>query len=155
SDHQIAPASSSLARWLISEGRMTDASRVLGRAYVLDGVVERGDRRGREIGFPTANVRTDGLIPREGIYAGAVHLADGRSMHAAIHVGRRPAFDDPRPTVEAFVMDWGGPVSEGKPEYGWPIGVEFTYWLRDQLKFAGVEALVQQMRRDVDRARRM
>lgn len=155
SDHQLAPASSSLVRWLISAGRVEDAARVLGRAYVIDGVVERGDRRGREIGFPTANVRTDGLVPREGIYAGAVHLADGRAMAAALHVGRRLTFDDPRPTVEAFVMGWGGPLGEGGNEYGWSIGVEFRYWLRDQLKFAGVGALVEQMRRDVARAERM
>lgn len=155
SDQQIAPASSSLARWLIARGRVEDAARVLGRAYVVDGVVERGDRRGREIGFPTANVRTDGLVPMEGIYAGRVHLEDGRALPAAIHVGRRMTFDDPRPTVEAYVIGWGGPVPEGGREYGWPIGVEFRYWLRDQLRFAGVGALVEQMGRDVARAESM
>ena len=155
SDQQIAPASSSLVRWLVSNGRVEDAARVLGRAYVIDGVVERGDRRGREIGFPTANVRTECLPPMEGIYAGLVHLEDGRSMTGAIHVGRRLTFDDPRPTVEAFVLDWGGPVGEGRREYGWKIAVEFRYWVRDQLKFAGVEPLVEQMRRDVARVGEM
>ena len=151
SDQQIAAASSSLVRWLVTNGRVEDAARVLGRAYVIDGVVERGDRRGREIGFPTANVRTVCLPPREGIYAGRVHLADGRVMTSAIHVGRRLTFDDPRPTVEAFVLDWEGPVAEGREEYGWAIVVEFRHWVRDQLKFAGVEALVEQMKRDVAR----
>lgn len=155
SDQRVAPASSSLARWLVGEGRVEDAAAVLGRAHTIDGVVERGDRRGREIGFPTANVRTACLPPREGIYAGVAHLADGRSFTAAIHVGRRPTFDDPRPTIEAFVLGWAGPVAEGREEYGWTIALEFRRWVRDQLRFPGVGPLVEQMNRDVALVRAM
>lgn len=156
-DQTLVPASSTLTRWLVSRGRVGDAARVLGRAYELDGTVVRGDRRGREIGFPTANIETDCLAPADGVYAGVAHLPDGRAMPAAVHIGARATFDDARRTIEAYILDWAGPLTDGWPgagEYGWTLRVEFSAWLRDQARFEGAGPLVEQIRRDVARTRR-
>jgi riboflavin kinase/FMN adenylyltransferase len=156
-DQTLVPASSTMTRWLVSHGRVRDAARVLGRWYEMEGTVVRGDRRGREIGFPTANLRSECLLLADGVYAGAAHLPDGRLLPAAVHVGERATFDDARRTVEAYVLDWAGPLSDGWPgaaEYGWPLRIEFRAWLRDQARFEGVASLVAQIHRDVARTRR-
>lgn len=155
SDQSIVTASSTIVRWLVARGRADDAARVLGRPYELIGEVVRGDRRGREIGFPTANLRFDppALLPADGVYAGAAALADGRRMPAAIHVGPRATFDRAERTVEAHIPGWAGPLAEGGVEYGWPLRLEFTAWLRDQARFDSVASLIAQIERDVARAR--
>lgn len=156
SDQTIVTASSTIVRWLVARGRVTDAARVLGREYVLTGNVVRGDRRGREIGFPTANLSTECLLPGDGVYAGRALLPDGRELSAAIHVGPRATFASAARTVEAFVMDWRGPLDDGwagAEEYGWPLRLAFTAFLRDQAKFESIAALVEQIERDVARAR--
>ncbi|MBL0928431.1 MAG: hypothetical protein IBJ11_12400, partial [Phycisphaerales bacterium] len=153
SDQTLVKASSTIARWLVGHGRMADAARVLGRPYELIGQVVRGDRRGRQIGFPTANLRTDQMLPADGVYAGHAALDDGRRFSAAIHVGPRATFDAMERTVEAFILDWPGPVAEGRPEYGWGLRLEVRHWLRELAKFEGVAPLVEQMNRDVERAR--
>jgi riboflavin kinase/FMN adenylyltransferase len=172
-DGTVAPATSSLARWLIERGRVRDAAAVLGRPYCLDGVVVRGEQRGRTIGFPTANVRTECLAPGDGVYAGVVATADGRRLPAALSVGTKPTFGNGDRAVEAFVLNTGSAppargtqlegapsrnavlatVLPGLPEYGWPISVEFHAWVRDQVRFGSVEGLIDQMRRDCDRIR--
>lgn len=155
-DQTMVTASSTIARWLVARGRVADARAVLGREYELIGEVERGDRRGREIGFPTANLRTDGLLPADAVYAGTAHLPDGRALPAAIHVGTRSTFNDTRRTVEAYVIDWAGPVADGwagSAEYGWRLRLSFRSWLRDQARFESVGSLIEQIRRDVERSR--
>lgn len=153
-DQTIVTASSTMTRWLVAHGRVADAACVLGRRYTISGMVVRGDQRGRTIGFPTANLRTAHAIPGDGVYAGWAVVPGGRRMPSAIHVGPRATFDAMERTVEAFVMDWGGPVPEGGAEYGWEIELEFVSWIRGQARFDTVEGLVMQIGRDVQQARR-
>lgn len=154
-DQSIVVASSTLVRWLVANGRVRDAALVLGRKYAIAGKVSRGDRRGREIGCPTANVEIPELLPGDGVYAARARLADGRAFGAAVHIGPRATFGDGRRTVEAHLLDWEGPMSEGTPEYGWSITIEFAAWLRDQAKFDSVAQLVEQIERDVARVRQI
>lgn len=156
-DQTLVTCSSTIARWLVSRGRVADAERVLGRPHELAGAVVRGDQRGRTIGYPTANLLSECLVPADGVYAGIALLPDGRELPAAVHVGARATFDDDRRTVEAYIIGWRGPLEDGWPgasEYGWEIRVSFLAWLRDQARFDGVPALVDQIRRDVARAER-
>lgn len=155
-DQHVVKASSTLVRWLISHGRVQDAARVLGRDYELSGKVVRGDRRGRILGFPTANITTSCAVPQAGVYAAIAHLPDGREFPAAVSVGPRPTFDAPEPRVEAFLMlpvpvPRGEPIP-GIPEYGWPLTLRFRSYLREQLKFDSAVELIDQMARDCDRA---
>lgn len=152
-DQSVVVVSSTLIRWLISRGRVADAALLLGRPHELTGEVCRGDRRGREIGFPTANVVPHEVLPADGVYAGRAELADGRTFAAAIHIGPRATFDDERRTVEAYFLDWAGPLSEGAPEYGWPVRLHMHSWLRDQARFDSIAELVEQIHRDVERTR--
>jgi len=172
-DDTVVQASSSITRWLIAQGRMPDAARVLGRPHELVGTVEPGQRRGRTIGYPTANLRTDDLPPGDGVYAGAAEVlpgmpgADGwgrgRRLVAAISVGTNPTFEGRRRTVEAFLLDVGGagrdesgwtPI-EGLDEYGWAVRLELHAWVREQVKFPTVERLLAQMDRDCARIQRV
>jgi riboflavin kinase/FMN adenylyltransferase len=158
SDHNLVPATSTMLRWLIAQGRVRDAAAILDRPYALTGRVVRGDRRGRAIGFSTANLSTQCLLPADGVYAGMVALPDGRRFAAGVHVGGRETFGDPRRTIEAHIL--GAPVVTikgtqlitGLPEYGWTMELSLIVWLRDQMRFESVNQLVAQMRRDCERA---
>lgn len=152
-DQSVVIASSTMTRWLVERGRVADAARILARPYDLTGTVVQGDQRGRQIGFPTANLDTHLLLPADAVYAGLATIPGGRTFPAAIHVGPRATFDDVRRTVEAYIMDWDGPVAEGAAEYGWPLRLSLLAWLRDQARFESVGALVEQIERDVRRAR--
>jgi riboflavin kinase / FMN adenylyltransferase len=153
-DGTMVAASSSIVRWMLEYGRIGDAARVLGREYTVPGLVERGDRRGREIGYPTANVRTPCLAPADGVYAGRAALEDGREFAAAISVGTKPTFGEHGRALEAYLLDAGeGGAIAGLPEYGWPIRLSFSHWLRDQVRFESVGALLEQMGRDCQRVR--
>lgn len=146
-DKTVAPASSSLVRWLVTQGRMSDAALVLGRPFAVRGRVVRGEQRGRDLGFPTANVDAgDRLLPRDGVYGGYVDLPDGR-RHAAISVGTNPTFDGPKRTFEAYLLDCDRDL------YDQTLEVAVTRWVRDQMRFDGIEPLVRQMQRDVDAVR--
>lgn len=151
-DQSVVRASSTVVRWLLEQGRVADAATVLGRRYEIRGTVRRGDQRGRLLGYPTANIETTTLLPRDGVYGGDATLPDGSIRAAAIHIGPRATFDRMNRTMEVFVVDWKGPVAEGRPEYGWPISVRFGSWLRDQAKYDSAADLCVQMSRDVDRA---
>lgn len=163
SDQTIVRASSTMVRWLVTQGRVTDAARLLGRDYELTGTVVRGNQMGRTIGFPTANLDTPCLVPADAVYAGRAHLPDGRTLPAALHVGTRSTFNDMRRSVEAYLLDWDGALGtptgsgSGAPlyEYGWPLRISFATHLRDQAKFESVDKLVDQIRRDVARTRRV
>ncbi len=158
-DQLLAKASSSLIRWLLRHARVRDAACVLGRPYSIRGEVVPGDRRGRTIGFPTANVSTPCMPPANGIYAGRCELPDGAVFPCAMSVGTRPTFDGQDRRIEVHVLlskdrqaaNGSGPIP-GLPEYGWTIGVTFDAFLRDEVRFAGVNALVDQMHRDCARA---
>ncbi|MFG0293249.1 MAG: bifunctional riboflavin kinase/FMN adenylyltransferase [Phycisphaerales bacterium JB050] len=151
-DQSIVRASSTVIRWLLEQGRVADASTVLGRSYEVCGIVRQGDQRGRLLGYPTANVETGTMLPRDGVYAGEASLPDGTVRAAAIHIGPRATFDRMNRTMEVFVIDWNGPLAEGRAEYGWPISVRFRAWLRDQAKYDSAAELCVQMSRDVERA---
>ncbi len=152
SDQSLVTCSSTIVRWLVERGRIGDAARVLGRPYELTGIVVRGDQRGRQIGFPTANLETQCLLPGDGVYAGSAHLPTGQAIPAAIHVGPRATFDDAARVVEAHIIDWAGP-GDGAPEYGWPCRLSISHFLRDQARFEGIGPLVAQIERDVQRSR--
>ncbi len=145
--------SATYVRSCVTAGDMRTAAQVLGRPHRVDGVVERGDERGRVLGFPTANLRTDewSAVPADGVYAGRVVRLDewGRTLPggelglAAISVGTNPTFEVRQRRVEAYVLDFEGDL------YGAALGVEFVERLRGMEKFDGADALVQQMHADV------
>ncbi|MGY1617598.1 bifunctional riboflavin kinase/FAD synthetase [Geodermatophilus sp. SYSU D00691] len=147
--------SSTYIRACVAAGDVETAARALGRLHRVDGVVVRGDRRGRAMGYPTANVETPPFtaIPADGVYAGHLVLRDPRSgaskerYPAAISVGTNPTFQGSRRTVEAFVLDYDGDL------YGEHVGVEFVSRLRGMAAFADVASLVAAMDDDVRRTR--
>lgn len=143
--------SSTRIRRALQEGDVEGARDGLGRPYALRGVVVRGDGRGRDLGFPTANLHvtsSDKLVPASGIYAVRGVLRRGTFM-GALHVGPRPTFRGSAPTIELHLLHFDGDV------YGDEIRVDFVRRLRDVRPFASVEALVEQMREDVERAERV
>lgn len=142
-------ASSSWVREALEAGRVDEATEVLGYAPTLRSVVVPGERRGRELGFPTANLRPgpEGLIPADGVYAGWLTV-DGASYPAAISVGNNPTFDGvPARQVEAHVLD------EDFDLYGKTVEVAFVEHLRGMVKFDSVDALIAQLGDDVRRTR--
>jgi riboflavin kinase/FMN adenylyltransferase len=147
--------SSTYIRACVAAGDMVSAARALGRPHRVDGVVVRGDRRGRALGYPTANVETPPFtaIPADGVYAGHLVTRDPRTgasrerFPAAISVGTNPTFQGSRRTVEGFVLDWDGDL------YGEHVGVEFVERLRAMARFPDVDALRAAMAEDVERTR--
>lgn len=144
--------SSSWIRELLSEGDVTTAARVLGRPVDVRGEVVHGLKRGRELGFPTANLSEtiDAFVPADGIYAGWLHDHDTGIRHpSAISVGTNPTFDDVLVRqVEAHVLD-----EDALDLYGHDVTVEFTERLRGMVAFEGIDALMLQIAADVDAAR--
>ncbi|GLW75229.1 riboflavin biosynthesis protein [Kitasatospora phosalacinea] len=143
------PFSSSLCRRLVAAGDMTGVAEILGRPHRVEGEVVRGAQRGRELGYPTANVDTvaHSAIPADGVYAGWL-TADGETMPAAISVGTNPTFDGTARTVEAYAID-----RVGLDLYGQHVAVDFLAWLRGMEKFDSIDALLERMAEDVKRAR--
>jgi riboflavin kinase / FMN adenylyltransferase len=140
-------ASSSRIREYILEGRVSAARALLGRPFDLDGVVVKGDGRGRSIGWPTANVDTHGeLLPGSGVYAVRVRTAEGWRGGAA-NIGTKPTFGGSAVTVEVHLLDWSGDL------YGQEVRVEFLERLRPERRFASVSELTAQIQRDVEEAR--
>lgn len=139
---------SSAIRARVSEGDVENAGRMLGRWYSFTGLVVEGDRRGRKLGFPTANLSLDPnrVIPSDGIYA-TWAIADGRRHQAATSIGVRPTFGTSQRTVEAFILDFEGDL------YGKPLTLEFASRLREEQAFDTAEDLVDQMKVDVERTR--
>jgi FAD synthase len=119
------------------------------RQQVIDGIVVAGDRRGRELGFPTANVETLAELPPDGVYAGCLNRADGSRHLAAISVGSRSTYYGPHGErlVEAHVLDFDEEL------YGEQVTVLVGPKVRDQARFAGSDELIEQMRRDVEAVR--
>lgn len=146
--------SSTRIRALIKEGKVVSANELLTRPHQVVGEVIHGEKRGREIGYPTANIGYDAkaTIPRDGIYAGWLSV-DTRRWQAAISVGRNPHFPGDRAVqVEAFAIDVDDPNLD---LYGEMARVEFGFRLRDTLAFASLDELLVQMKIDVDEARKL
>jgi riboflavin kinase/FMN adenylyltransferase len=144
--------SSTYVRTCLAAGDVAGAAEALGHPYAVRGVVVRGDQRGSELGFPTANVPTDGMTaaPADGVYAGWLKRLDTGERHpAAISVGTNPTFDGVRARrVESYVLD-----RTDLELYGVQVEVSFVERLRGMVAFASVEALVDQMHADVEQAR--
>jgi riboflavin kinase / FMN adenylyltransferase len=147
------PYSSTRVRTLLSSGDVEAAAQILGRPHAVRGTVEHGDQRGRELGFPTANVAVPERIclPADGVYAGAFTSADQIDRPAAISLGRRPTFyaDAGLRLLEAHVLDFEGDLYEQRAT------VQFFHHLRGQERFDAVDDLVAQMRADVEETRRL
>ena len=147
--------SSTYIRACVAAGDMASAALALGRPHRVDGIVVRGDRRGRELGYPTANVESPRYtaVPADGVYAGHLVLRDPQTgasrtrYPAAISVGSNPTFNGSRRTVEAHLLDFDGDL------YGEHVGVEFTARLRPMLTFTGIPELLEAMARDVSETR--
>ena len=144
--------SSTAIRRALADGRLADANSMLGRPHEMRGPVTEGDRRGRTIGFPTANVAITErmLMPAEGIYAGWLRPApDAEWLPSAIYIGKRPTFydDDAMVLLEVHLLDFDGDL------YGREVAVRLGHRLRDDQKFDGVEALSAQLQRDCAAAR--
>lgn len=141
------PISSTRIRGLLGAGDVEGAAALLGRPHEVRGVVERGDARGRELGFPTANVSVPGeiLLPADGIYAGWYLRPEGSRVPAAISLGRRPTFYEAaeKSLLEAHLLDFSGDL------YGERARVQFISRLRGEEKFDRIEDLVAQMEKDV------
>jgi riboflavin kinase / FMN adenylyltransferase len=141
------PVSSSAIRMALAEGQIEEATAMLGGPWFVSGEVIHGEKRGRDLGYPTANIRLDkNCSLRHGIYAVRVGLGDLR-FDGVASFGRRPTFDNGAPLLEVFLFDFKGDL------YGSRLDVAFIAFLRDELKFDGIEALIRQMDDDSRRAR--
>ncbi|MBA4307962.1 MAG: bifunctional riboflavin kinase/FMN adenylyltransferase [Sphingopyxis sp.] len=140
--------SSSRIRDALKAGDCATATRLLTRPFTVEGVVQHGDKNGRLLGFPTANIdMAHYLRPRYGIYAVRGRLPDGRILDGAANLGIRPSFDPPKELLEPHFFDFAEDL------YGQTIEVEFHTFLRGEQKFDSMDALMDQMARDCDEAR--
>lgn len=149
SDHSVVTISSSLVRWMLERGRVEDARRLLGRPYEVHGIVVSGDKRGRQLGVPTANVATETMLPGDGVFFGRATAPDGAWCAAAINIGQRPTFGGDRRACEVHLLDLDLPLDE----YGWECAVHFEGFLRNEIRFDGANAVKEQIDRDLDRTR--
>ncbi len=151
-NHDVV-SSSQIRSLLAKEGDVTRASELLGRPYVLSGTVEKGAGRGRQIGYPTANLdihHPNKLVPQIGVYATHVQIGAEGPVHAGMmNIGRRPTFEGMDVTVEVHLLDFEGDL------YGQTVRVEFLRRLRDEKKFDSVDDLVAQLSRDEDHCKRV
>jgi riboflavin kinase/FMN adenylyltransferase len=139
--------SSTNIRKLIEEGMVRKAARFLGDPFSIEGTVKEGERRGRKLGFPTANVDTDWeILPKRGVYVTWAHL-DGERFESITNVGVRPTFGENKLLVETHIIDFKDDL------YGRPIRIEFVDRLRDERRFESIDALVAQISRDVKRTK--
>jgi len=145
------PVSSTAIRMALAEGQIGDATAMLGGPWFVTGTVIHGEKRGRDLGFPTANIRLDKNCElKHGIYAVRVGHGQGKDQvrfDAVASFGRRPTFDNGAPLLEVFLFDFNGEL------YGAELDVAFISFIRDELKFDSVDALVKRMNEDSARAR--
>ena len=140
--------SSSRIREALQAGDCATATQLLTRPFAVEGIVQHGDKNGRELGYPTANVDMGTYLrPRYGIYAVRGRLADGRILDGAANIGIRPNFDPPKELLEPHFFDFSGDL------YGQTIEIAFHAFLRDEAKFENLEALTRQIGLDCDQAR--
>jgi len=141
--------SSTVIRQLIASGKVDKAASLLGRYWHLSGIVERGDGRGRKLGFPTANIAlpTGIITPADGVYAVTIEV-DGNRYNAVANVGNNPTFSDQVRRVEVHIPDFNGDL------YGRQVRIYFRQYLRDETKFSDVAQLIQQIKLDIEAAKR-
>ena len=149
SDGGDAVHSTSIRKALV-DGNVKDMAKKLGRNFSISGTVVTGDKRGRTLGFPTANIEVglDMVVPGNGIYA-TLAFVDGERHMAATSIGTRPTFDGKGRTIEAFLLEFDSNL------YNRKLRLEFVQRLRDELKFDSVDALLEQMELDVEQTRRL
>ncbi|ABS02952.1 bifunctional riboflavin kinase/FAD synthetase [Kineococcus radiotolerans] len=150
--------SSTAVRAALAEGDVARAAAVLGHPHRITSTVVHGDHRGRELGYPTANLdtdRADGLVPADGVYAGWLTRPSGQRLAAAVSIGTNPTFDGLHRQVEAYCLPQPGLEQRGLDLYGERVDLDLVARLRPTLRFDGVEALVEQMERDVAACRRI
>jgi riboflavin kinase/FMN adenylyltransferase len=146
--HEGLPVSSSRVRDVLARGQVEEARALLGRSFFIDGRVVEGERRGRTLGFPTANLATPNeTLPLGGVYAARCRVPRGRWVPAVVNIGRRPTFGGNGVSVEAHLLDFEADL------YGAELRIEFVGRLREERRFDGPEALVAQIGEDVSRAR--
>ena len=147
------PASSTAIREALAEGRPRDAERMLGHWHRIEGPVLHGEKRGRELGYPTANMSVaDRLLPKLGVYAVLVEVLGGPhrgSYRGVASLGVRPMFGDNAPNLETYIFDFSGDL------YGAELSVALVEYLRPEQKFGSLDALIAQMREDEARARKV
>ncbi|WP_167954274.1 bifunctional riboflavin kinase/FAD synthetase [Sphingomonas jejuensis] len=144
----LGPVSSTRIRQALVDGRPDEAARLLTRPFAIEGVVEHGDKVGRTIGYPTANLQVGRYLrPRYGIYAVRGRLPDGRVLDGAANLGIRPSFDPPKELLEPHFFDFAGDL------YGQRIEVELHHFIRPEAKFDDMDALIAQMDADCAEAR--
>lgn len=141
--------SSSRVRESVNNGYVSRAGKLLGRPYASEGVVARGEGRGRQLGFPTANLQQiENLIPASGVYAARADMPDGQQYAAAVNVGHLPSISADRPlSVEVHVLDWHGDC------HGQRLRVEWLQRLREEMKFDSLDALTMQIQKDIAQVR--
>jgi riboflavin kinase / FMN adenylyltransferase len=140
--------SSSRIRDALKAGDCAIATHLLTRPFAVEGIVQHGDKNGRKLGFPTANIDMGNYLrPAYGIYAVRGRLPDGRTLNGAANIGIRPQFDPPKELLEPHFFDFDGDI------YGQKIEVEFHAFLRGEAKFDSLDALVVQMKLDCEKAR--
>jgi riboflavin kinase / FMN adenylyltransferase len=143
------PISSSRIREALQAGQPEEAARLLTRPFAIEGVVEHGDKNGRKLGYPTANLSLGNYLrPRFGIYAVRGRLPDGRVLDGAANLGIRPTFEPPKELLETHIFDFAGDL------YGQTIEVELVSFLRPEAKFDSLDALTAQMDQDCAEAKR-
>lgn len=142
---QHVVSSRGIRELLSEEGNVEEAANLLGRPYQLQGIVARGEGRGRKIGYPTANLAVEDprkLVPKRGVYATLVEEPEGRILGGMMNIGRRPTFDEMEVTVEVHLFDFEGDL------YGKRLSVQFLQRLRDEQKFESPDALAMQLSED-------
>ncbi|MBB5112228.1 bifunctional riboflavin kinase/FAD synthetase [Micromonospora echinospora] len=142
--------SSTYIRSCVDAGDVGAAAAALGRPHRVEGVVVRGDQRGRELGYPTANLLTHryAAVPADGVYAARLVRRDGEPLAAAVSIGTNPTFSGRERRVEAYALDFTGDL------YGERLALDFVAHLREQRTYDAIEPLVAQMAEDVERTRR-
>lgn len=148
--HKGVIVSSTGVRKALADGDVQQAAELLGRTYTITGTVVEGERRGRTIGFPTANIKSDleMAIPGDGVYS-TIAIVSGKRLGAATNIGVRPTFGHNARTFETFIMDFSGDL------YGKQITIEFVARIRPEMKFPSVETLVAQMKKDIEKSREL
>ena len=144
---EAEPVSSSAIRAALAAGDVARANTLLGYRWFVLGPVRHGDKRGRQLGFPTANMQVPDCGLAHGIYAVRIRLASGGFHDGVASYGRRPTFDDGAPLLETYLFDFAGDL------YGQEIAVEFVAYIRGEERFASADALVARMHLDADAAR--
>lgn len=142
--------SSTYIRSCVDAGDVAAAAAALGRPHRVEGVVVRGDQRGRELGYPTANLLTHryAAVPADGVYAARLVRRGGEPLAAAVSIGTNPTFSGRERRVEAYALDFSGDL------YGERLALDFVAHLREQRTYDAIEALVAQIAEDVERTRR-